>query len=165
MNYSLQTLEVHPTRGLDETLKQMFYLERLTFGEKNFIEWVWNKFDRGCADCLPGVIYRYMRDNFKYAIDAPYDELIIAPYVMRELKEGDCDDFSLFGKTCIDILGGWFSNYILFGQQKNAYTHVAVFVHRGKVGRKYIDGKIIDGANPNFNVVNPIYKYYKIIEE
>ena len=69
---------------------------------------------------------------FKYERDDPHDELVIAPYLMPDLRRGDCDDFSLFAKTCLDILGGWFTHYLLLGKSTGSPTHIVVFAHRGK---------------------------------
>ena len=162
--YSLATHEVHPAHGLAETLSHMAKLEKLTLKEKSFIDWTADKFYSACPGCLPGDVWKYMRNNFNYKVDAPFDELIIAPYVMKDLKEGDCDDFSLFAKSCIDIVGGWFTNYILFARERNEYTHIAVLAHRGKYGRNFRDAVLIDGTNPNFDIFNRAYKYYKIIK-
>ena len=117
-----------------------------------------------------------MKRNFTYLSDesqlrisrnlfseSGFDERITAPYILLETKKGDCDDFALFAKTCIDIVGGYYSNYILFGKNKKP-SHIATFVHRGRYGIKFRDPVLIDGASDNFNVVDTErYKFYKII--
>ena len=80
--------------------------------------------------CIPGKIWNYIQNNFIYQ-DDPYDELITAPHKIIETKKGDCDDFSLFAKTCLDILGGFNTNYILFAKEKNNFSHIACFCNRG----------------------------------
>lgn len=161
--YSLKTFEVTPRNGLIETIKQMQYLENLAYRNTEFLTWVNRKFASECSPCVPGKIWKYVQENFLYKDDEPFDELLIAPYAMKEVKTGDCDDFSLFIKSCLDIVGGFFTHYILFGVEKNRFTHVAVFAHRGTVGNDYIDPVVIDGTNPNFNVVPTKYKYYQIL--
>ena len=120
-------------------------------------------FQSNCAPCIPGKIWKYVVENFNFVSDDPFDERIAAPYLMNEIRQGDCDDFALFIKTCMDILGGWHTAYILFGRERRKYTHIAVFVHRGIIGNKYIDPIIIDGANPNFNIIPTTYKFYKTV--
>lgn len=159
----LNTIEVHPRHGLTETIKQMQYLENLSFRNADFVSWVFKKFSSECSACIPGKIWKYVQENFVYKDDEPFDELLTAPYAMKETKTGDCDDFSLFIKSCLDILGGWYTHYIIFSKEKNQFTHVAVFAHRGAVGQNYIDPIVVDGTNPNFNVVPTQYKYFQIL--
>jgi len=161
--YSLKAFDVHPRNGLTETIKQMQYLESLAYRNVDFVSWVHRNFNTNCAACVPGKIWKYVQENFVYKDDAPFDELLIAPYAMKNIKTGDCDDFSLFIKSCIDIIGGFFSHYIIFGTERNKFTHVAVFVHRGTAGNSYIDPVVVDGTNPNFNIVPTKYKYFKIL--
>jgi len=47
--------------------------------------------------------------------------------------------------------------------EKNNFSHVAVFVHRGIYNNTFIDGVIIDGTNNNFNVIPDQYNFYKLI--
>ena len=82
---------------------------------------------------------------------------------MPELKKGDCDDFALFIKTCMDILGGYNTHYILFAKKRNKFTHIAVFIERGSYSNKYVDPVVLDGANQNFNIVPVGYYFYKLI--
>ena len=104
-----------------------------------------------------------MQKNFTYVNDDPYDEIITAPYILLETKKGDCDDFALFAKTCLDMLGGWFTNYLLLGKNRNEFTHIVCFAHRGQYLLTFNDPVIIDGANSEFNVVSNVYKFRKLI--
>ena len=85
------------------------------------------------------------------------EELAIRSY------QFDCDDFALFAKTCLDVLGGWYTNYLLLGRERNRFTHIVCFAYRGKNLLQYIDPVIIDGANDSFNTVSNEYKFRKII--
>jgi hypothetical protein len=163
MTTLMQHIQVKPKDSLKKTLELMNYLERLSFNRPDFVKFVFEKFSSNCAACIPGKIWNYIQENFKYESDEPFDEIITAPYILLETKKGDCDDFSLFAKTCIDILGGFNSSYILFGKEKNNFSHVACFVNRGIFNNSFIDGVVIDGANKNFNVIPSQYRFYKLI--
>lgn len=159
----LQTFSVKPEYGLTETIKTMNYLENLSLNQQDFVSWIFKKFSSDCSACLPGKIWKFVQENFEYKSDDPFDEFLTAPYAILKTKKGDCDDFSLFVKTCLDVLGGWHTHYILFAKEKNKYTHIAVFAHRGFIGNNYIDPVVIDGTNPHFNLISPIYNFYSII--
>jgi len=161
-NATLTNIQVHPLNGLAETLNQMNYLEKLSFENPTFVKFVFENFYSHCAACIPGKIWKYMKQNFVY-VDDEFDEQITAPYLLIETKKGDCDDFALFAKTCLDILGGWFTNYLLLGRKFNQYTHIVCFAHRGKFLMSYNDPLVIDGANDEFNVISNAYRYRKII--
>jgi len=161
--FTLNTFAVPARSGLTETIKQMQYLENLAYRDAEFVSWVYKKFSSDCAPCVPGKIWKYVQENFVYKDDEPFDEFLTAPYAMKETKTGDCVDYSLFIKSCLDILGGWFTHYIIFARERNQFTHVAVFAHRGAVGNNYIDPVVIDGTNPNFNIVPVHYKFYQIL--
>lgn len=162
-NVKIQNIQVHPSNGLIETINQMNYLEKLSFENPRFVKFVFENFYSNCAACIPGKIWKYIKANFQYQPDDPYDELITAPYILLETKKGDCDDFALFAKTCLDILGGWFTNYLLLGRNRNEYTHIVTFAHRGKYLLSYNDPVIIDGANEEFNIISNEYKFRKLI--
>lgn len=159
----IQNIQVHPSLGLSETLNQMRYLEKLSFKNPSFVKFVYQNFYSNCAACIPGKIWNYIKRNFTYVEDE-YDETITAPYVLLETKKGDCDDFALFAKTCLDILGGWFTNYLLLGRNRNEYTHIVTFAHRGKILLSYNDPVIIDGANDQFNTISNEYKFRKLVQ-
>jgi hypothetical protein len=159
----LKQIEVHQSDGLKQTLFQMQLLEKKSIENISFVTWVHETFNSNCVGCTPGKIWNYIQDNFTYQKDDPFDELITAPYLMPELKTGDCDDFSLFAKTCLDILGGYFTHYMLMGVNRNQFTHIVVFCHRGQEGNKYYDPVYIDGANKNFNIIPLKYNYFKIL--
>ena len=161
-NITLKNIAVPPSQGLNRTLLEMNYLEKLSFQKPEFIKFVHQNFYSECTACIPGKIWKYMQANFNYK-DDEYDETITAPYLLVELKEGDCDCFSLFAKTCLDILGGWYTNYLLLGRNRNEYTHIVVFAHRGKNVFGYNDPIIIDGASNQFNFIKDEYKYRKLV--
>lgn len=162
-NITLKNIQVHPINGLSETLNQMRYLEALSIKNQSFVKFVFQNFYSNCAACIPGKIWNYMKKNFTYVND-DYDEQITAPYLLIETKKGDCDDFALFAKTCLDILGGWYTNYLLLGRTRNGFTHIVCFAHRGKHLMSYIDPVVIDGANEEFNKVSNEYRYRKLTQ-
>ncbi len=159
----LQHINVEPQEGLKQTLFQMNLLEKKSIENVEFVTWVFETFSNNCVPCLPGKIWKYMQENFTYKKDDPFDEIIIAPYLMTSIRAGDCDDFSLFAKTVLDILGGWYTNYILMAANKNQFTHIVTFAHRGQYGNHYADPVYIDGANKNFNIIPLKYNYFKKI--
>lgn len=159
----LSKIIVPGRNALKETIRQMNYLEQLSFKNTDFVKFVFEHFHSDCLPCIPGKIWNFMRNNFQYVSDDPFDEYIIAPYLMPEILKGDCDDFALFSKSCLDILGGFNTNYILFAKEKNNFSHVATFCNRGVFNNTFNDPVIIDGANINFNVFPPIYPFYKLI--
>jgi len=161
--FTLNAFEVPASEGLQKTIATMQFLEKLSINNPAFVSYVYKNFYTDCAACLPGKIWRYMQEKFIYRHDEPFDELVIAPHVMVEIKTGDCDDFSLFAKTVFDIVGGWYSNYVLFGREKNKFTHIAVLAHRGQYGKNFRDAVLVDGTNSNFDVYNSVYKYLKVI--
>jgi len=160
---TVNQIKVQPSEGLKQTLSQMYFLERKALNNPLFVKWVHENLGSNCLPCIPGKVWQYMRNYFKYEKDDPHDEIIIAPYLMPDLRRGDCDDFSLFAKTCLDILGGWYTNYLLLGKERNLFTHIIVFVHRGVQGLDYIDPVFIDGVNNEFNVIPEKYNYVKLI--
>jgi hypothetical protein len=164
MTTLMQHIKVPAKDGLKKTLELMNYLEKLSFQNVDFVNFVFKNFSSNCTACIPGKIWNYMQKNFTYQSDDPFDEIITAPYILLKTKRGDCDDFSLFAKTCIDILGGFSSNYILFSKEKNnQFSHIACFVNRGTFNNTFIDPVIIDGANQNFNIIPNVYKFYKLV--
>lgn len=163
MSILLQKISVPPRDGLKKTLELMTYLEGLSLNNLLFVSFVHQNFASNCTACIPGKIWKYMNENFQYITDDPFDEIITAPHVLIKTKKGDCDDFALFAKTCIDILGGFNSNYILFSKEKNNFSHIACFVNRGTVNNTFIDPVVIDGANENFNIIPTEYNFYKLI--
>ncbi len=158
----LNQIQVSPKSGLRETIIQMNLIERKAFQNQKFVTWSHKYFYSDCESCLPGKVWRYMREYFLYERDDPHDELIIAPYLMPDLRRGDCDDFSLFAKSVIDIIGGWHTSYIVFAKEKGSYTHIAVFAHRGTPNDQ-IDPVIIDGVNSEFNSIPEKYNYWKLV--
>lgn len=162
-NVTLNNFTVKPADGLQKTISLMNLLENKSMQNPVFVKWVFDMFGSNCIPCIPGKIWRYVQENFKFVSDDPYDEILTAPYLMPELKKGDCDDFALFIKTCMDIIGGYNTHYILFGKILNKFTHIAVFVDRGSYANQFVDPIVLDGANSNFNIVPIGYSFYKLI--
>lgn len=157
-----QTIEVNQIQGLAKTLQLMNYLEQLSLNNQSFVSFVQSQFYSSCLSCIPGKVWIYIRQNFVYKEDDPYDEILTAPYLMNEMRQGDCDDFSLYAKTILDILG-FQTNYVLLGKNKDEFTHIVVLCNRLDNGI-LIDPVIIDGANPIFNKINNQYRFSKIIK-
>ena len=156
-------IQVPVNQSLKKTFELMNYLEQKSIQNPLFVKFVFEKFSSNCSACIPGKIWKFMQENFQYISDDPYDEILTAPYIMLETKKGDCDDFALFAKTCLDILGGFNTSYILFSKEKNNWSHIACFCSRGIFNNNFIDPVIVDGANSNFNVIPTQYKNYKLI--
>jgi len=137
-------------------------LELLSIHNPEFIKFVYEKFNSNCVACVPGIIWKYIKNNFQYVEDYP-DEKIIAPYLLIKIKKGDCDDFALFSKTVLDILGGWQTNYYLLGRERNKFTHIVTRAKR--IGNLFNinDTVIIDGANEEFNSISNQYIFRKIV--
>ncbi|MBK9285051.1 MAG: transglutaminase domain-containing protein [Sphingobacteriaceae bacterium] len=152
-------ISVKPQNGLSETIKQMKYLELVSKNNAAFLSFVNKTFKTPCLSCIPGKVYSYIKNNFTYKDDAPFDEIIRAPHVLLTEKIGDCDDFAVFTKTVLDIIGGFDSYYMLLGAEQNKFTHVVVWCNRKGVH----DPVLIDGANDLFNVLPSKYKFYKIV--
>ena len=173
---TIRNIEVHPSEGFNHTLQEMAYLESLSLENSDFIKYVYKNFYTKCLPCVPGKIWKYIKENFEYVRDE-FDEQLTAPHLMIHTKRGDCDDFALFSKTVIDILTQleiilnpgvdqkslWQAHYLLLGKTNEGFTHVVTFAHRGKFLLAYNDPVIIDGANDEFNTINSNYIYRKII--
>ena len=158
----MEKISVPASQGLKNTIARMNFLESKSIQDVQFVKFVFQTFQSNCLACIPGKIWNYMLTNFSYQND-PYDELITAPHKLIETKKGDCDDFSLFAKTCLDIIGGFNTNYILFAKEKNSFSHIACFCNRGVWNNTFIDPVVIDGANKNFNIIPTQYKFCKLI--
>jgi len=160
---AVNKIQVHPSNGLKETIAQMNFLEQKAINTPAFVTWVHKNLNSNCAPCIPGKVWKFMRNYFRFKKDDPFDEIVIAPYLMPDLRRGDCDDFSLFAKTCMDILGGWFTSYMVLGVERDVFTHVVLYANRGGSGNNVIDPVIIDGANSVFNVMPEKYNWFKIL--
>ena len=160
----IDKISVPAFQCLNKTLQLMNVLEQYSFQKPAFIKFVYQNFSSNCAACVPGKIWNYMIKNLKYISDDPFDEIITSPYILTETKKGDCDDFSLFAKTCLDIIGGWNTNYLLLSKEKNnSWSHICCFANRGIFNNTFIDPVIIDGANTKFNELPEKYKFYKLV--
>jgi len=153
-----QIFKVQPSKGLTETLRLMKKLEKLSFQNPYFIKFVHDTFSNKCIPCIPGEIWKFIRKNFKYKNDS-YDETLTAPYILLQTKTGDCDDFALFTKTVLDILGGWNTYYLLLGELPNQFSHIIVRADRHNGMFKVSDRVYIDGANEAFNSINNKYHF------
>jgi hypothetical protein len=140
-----------PEKSLIKTMEVIKQLEHDCTHDKGFIFFVKQAFRTKENVCK--AIYDYIRNNFSYE-DDPEDELIQSPRILLFTKKGDCDDFALFAKVCLNILGIE-SNYILFAREKNRYTHIAVITNFDE---------IIDGTNFRYNEIPEKYKYTKLYE-
>ena len=88
-------------------------------------------------------VWNYVVKNFTYE-DDPVDEQLTAPKYLIDIKKGDCDDFALFIKTALTVLGIE-TNYLVAGETENNFTHIVV---RTK------DGIILDGTNDRYNYLD-----------
>lgn len=157
-NVRIQNISVPASNGLLETINQMNNLEKLSFENPTFLKFVADNFLMECTKCVPEKIWKFIKENFRYKKDN-YDETIAAPYVLLNTRTGDCDDFALFAKTILDILGSWKTNYLLLGRKFKQYTHVVVQAER--IGNVFTVNEkiIIDGANEQFNFISNDYKF------
>jgi hypothetical protein len=147
-NINVNHFQVSLSDSLKSTLYVMRELERIAINDKNFVAWVKSNFNKKCGTCLLKEIWNYIQNNFQYVEDS-FDEVVISPVWLLDIKQGDCDDFALFIHTILTIMGVS-SKYILLGATKQ-FTHIAV----------YSMGMVIDGANPNFNIIPTKYKFYE----
>ena len=150
-NIKLLHLQVPLEDSLKDTLKVMRYLEHIALLDFEFRQWIENKFKNNCGVCLLKHVWQYVQNNFTYREDF-FDEVIINPIHLLSIRAGDCDDFSLFIHTIL-IAMGLSPRYILLGAEKGKYTHVAVFCL----------GTYVDGANVNFNIIPPKYRFYDFV--
>lgn len=138
---------VHPKDGLQKTLQEMKRLELKAIENNDFKSFVERNFLplKNCVDCLLTKLWRFVVDNFKYKEDEP-DEKIQAPYVLLNTRYGDCDDFALFIKSVLTLVGiPCF--YLLMGKTPEGYSHIVVVANE----------TILDGANKKFNFIKPDY--------
>jgi hypothetical protein len=135
--------------SLKLTIQAMNGLEQKTVIDMDFINFVKRTFKTNCVKCYPSLIHNFIVQNFKYSNDK-FDEVIQAPYILLKTKTGDCDDFSLFAKCCLRILG-LNPKYIVFARVPGKFTHVAVDCN----------GMLIDGTNALYNDWQTIFKKYK----
>jgi hypothetical protein len=160
-NVTLKTYSTSPGLGLKTTLAAMKDLENTSLKNPEFVSWIHSTFNNDCVSCFPGDLWKYVLNNFQFVNDAPYDEVLIAPYQMRFIQKGDCDDFALFIKTALDILGGWKTYFVILGAAPGVYTHVAVYAIRTFTGS---DSVYIDATSKSFNVLPGKYKFYSLVK-
>lgn len=150
----IQEYHVKPENSLAATLQLMNEIEVRAVKNNNFrliIQSLFSEYKKNKLQ-LFFQLWLFVRAHFKY-VDDRFDEEIKNPLLMFKYKTGDCDDFSLFIKAALNVLGIR-SGYILLGQQENKFTHIAVITNCGV---------IIDGSNEMFNWIHPKYKFKKVI--
>jgi hypothetical protein len=145
---------VKPENSLAATLQLMNEIEVRAVTNDNFrliINSLFGEHKRNKFQ-LYFLLWHFIRTHFKY-VDDRFDEEIKNPLLMFKYKTGDCDDFSLFIKAALNVLGIR-SSYLLLGQQENKFTHIVVITNCGVK---------IDGSNEMFNWIHPKYKFKKVI--
>jgi hypothetical protein len=149
----VQEKYIEYSKALNETLRQMFLLELESFLNPMFRNFVFQNFSRFKGLELLKKIHDYAFSNFKY-IDEQ-GEVLISPKHMINIKAGDCDDFSLFVKTALRVLG-INTTYLLAGKYENEFTHILVITPAGV---------LIDATNDKFNFLPSDYKHKSIVQE
>jgi hypothetical protein len=151
-NVKTKLYQVKLEDGLESTLYLMRDLERKALNEKAFQNFVYNNFVlTDCGVCIFRKIWQYMKGNFQYMSDT-FDEVVISPARLLEIRKGDCDDFALFAHAILTMLA-IDCKYMLLGSELNKFSHIAVLSN----------GFVIDGANENFNIISRKYKYFKTV--
>lgn len=140
--------------GLELTLNRMKLIELENSLNHFFRDFCFRTFSNNSTpEALYRKIHSYVTKNFTYQ-DDPGDEQLTAPKYLVDIKRGDCDDFSLFIKTVLTVLGVE-SNYLICAETEGEYTHIAV---------KTTDGFILDGTNDKFNFLDSEkYKHQAIV--
>lgn len=134
---------------LEETLSAMKQMELESAMNYFFQKFVTKTFCNA-TDKLKAV-WEFASKNFKY-VDDEADETLIAPKWMTILRAGDCDDFALFIKTCLRVLGIT-ANFLLAGKTLEGFTHIAVISN----------GIILDGTSDKFNYLPKEYINLKVV--
>lgn len=137
--------------AVKDTLIIMKQLELKSKENSSFVSWVKRCFGNFTGERLYKKIHYYVRNNFNYTKDVP-DELLVAPYRMLVEKQGDCDDYSLFIKTVLEILNQK-PKYLLLGKTANKFSHICVLC----------GGFVIDGTNSLFNTIPKKFINQKIV--
>jgi hypothetical protein len=113
----------------------------------------------GMANNIPDLLYKihyWVVNNIDY-IDDQFDETIISPRIMTSILKGDCDDMSLFIKSCISCFNVP-SKYLLLGKKFGNFSHIAN-------GKLFPEGWIyVDGTSKYFNLFpRQRYIFYQVI--
>lgn len=150
----LKTYAAH--NSIQGTLETMFLLERESFENYYFKNWVLEKFANYVTELdLYKAIHSYILKNFTYR-DENEIEVVTSPKRMIETNLGDCDDFSLFIKTVLKVLGIE-CKYMLVGKTNEDFSHILVVTTKGI---------LIDGTNDKFNFLDEtIYTHKAIVDE
>lgn len=143
--------------GLTETLKLMYKLEIESILDSGFKAIV-NKIVNSKLKFTLQDLENYVKENFTYKPDM-YNETLILPQTLFTLKFGDCDDFSLFIKSFLSAINIK-SNYILFGNEKNKFSHIANYI---PIQNNFYKDCILDSTNYSGINTLDLYKYHKII--
>lgn len=135
---------IEPANGkeLDQTLIEMNRLVKVSSGHYEFVNFVKKTFGSLTGSHLFKAVWNYTRKNFKY-INDELDEVLTAPYKMLLIKKGDCDDFSIFIKTVLEIKKEK-CFFMLLGRSNSDFSHVAIITENGTV---------IDATNNTFDEI------------
>lgn len=154
--------EVKEYNSIDKTINLMYELENQSLKDTSFINWVCNTFNplhsKGSTfDQFLFNLHKWINTNIKY-IDDEYDETLTSPRIMKNILKGDCDDFSLFVHSILNIYSIP-SNYILLARTYGNFSHIAVVIPT--IQNKYL---YFDGTAKIFNSFpSDKYAFYKII--
>lgn len=150
-------IEVNDYEGLQKTIDLLRELESQSVKDKPFVDFVIRNFGNS-IDLLVTLesVHKFVNRNIEYT-DDEYDETLISPRIMNQIKKGDCDDMSLYIKTVLTILGIK-SYYLLLGKTFGNFSHIAVGVLTND-GWVYLDGtaKIFN----DFPYAR--YNYYQVV--
>lgn len=157
MEIKEKIIDIKDYKALDKTLALLKELEMQSLMDKDFNEYV--------KENITSKIYQNIFEFIKYLhlfifkkmtyTDDFYDETLISPRVMIKIMRGDCDDFALFGKTILRLVGIR-SNYILLAKERGNFSHIALVLPDYNI--------FFDSTNSKFNYYDSNrYKFYKII--
>lgn len=157
--YKRRLQEVKEYKALERTLNVLNEVEQESLNDNEFRDFCKSTFSpytiQGFTNFIRAV-HAWCVNNFQYTKD-DYDETIISPRLMRELRKGDCDDYAVFIKTVLRFFN-INSKYILLAREKDFFTHIAVVI---EIGKNYL---YIDGTNNEFDrFPYERYNFLKII--
>lgn len=150
----LAEININPLFGLEKTLQIMRDMEIESVNNYTFKNFITNNFGalRYNKTKLFYSLWYFVHNAFTYKTDQG-DETLIAPKYMVTIRKGDCDDFALFIKSALHVLGIK-SYYLLAGKDNNGFTHIAVVTPCGI---------ILDGVSNQFNYLSDEYINRQII--
>lgn len=141
----LSQLQIKNANTIEETISIMNLLEHEAVYNPFFRANILHQFGNKSFPETIKKVWEYVVKNFKY-VDSEADEDIISPKYMLVIKAGDCDNFSLFIKSALKVLGIE-SNYMLCGKEENNFSHIVVVCN----------GIILDGTNDIYNYLASEY--------